>query len=749
MARSSPTFHRHRLSTHAQAGYRIVFLGGNLGTLAAAFHLLREQPNRRRFDVRLFFTDRCPLSACMHGAPGPPLEPAANSGSVLLGGYWNTLSLARTVYQTARAEGLLRDSPFSELANVLEPQSVVSLIETRPAGHYRWNLTFPQRKDGPSAGTPRAADPWKVLCDGLRWLVARVSRSVYPAVQFAVERSAVDLQREILSSGLHNLAVEMIGTSDDGPYSHLHLAADWADRMSSNVSHHLSREYAAIDRLGTRFMTILRQAIDAGTSEIGELREWTLCDLAWTCLVGLIRDAVIWHGFEPLNRYDFREWLTRHGADPGTVGSAPVEAVYDFLHAYEFGFDDRPNLAAGAALRFVCRSVAGYSQAFWYGLKVPPAESLLMPLWKLLRHWGVRFERCMCVERIESAGDGTQVQQVSLSLGSAVPTGDGLPDRDGSATTGQGPPAVNPLRADSFRYGPTGRLTLRAQEDFDCVVCGLPIEQTRNVTQSLAAVNETWRDGMAAVSDAAVLVAQGRLPTPPEQRICVLPRKLLVAGLRSMVVHAAPSSDHAEESTPHRDEEPMPLQFTAPVPAGTARTRHDASGGQPKEEGDESAYAAAIERTRRRFDTLAAVLLHGFLPHGEHSTSPVSRPEAQGVVHWQDASAPPRLAHQGQMPRTSGAARIVPDATGFRNLMAVGDWTANGLNVACVESAVMSGMMVARALCGAPDTIPGEFDVHRGVPYRITLQRRKAALARLHSRIRQAIRMMFRRAEHD
>jgi len=51
--------------------------------------------------------------------------------------------------------------------------------------------------------------------------------------------------------------------------------------------------------------------------------------------------------------------------------------------------------------------------------------------------------------------------------------------------------------------------------------------------------------------------------------------------------------------------------------------------------------------------------------------------------------------------------RIPSDDTPFDNLMLAGDFTANGLNAGCVEAAVQSGMVCSRALCGAPETIPG------------------------------------------
>jgi uncharacterized protein with NAD-binding domain and iron-sulfur cluster len=62
----------------------------------------------------------------------------------------------------------------------------------------------------------------------------------------------------------------------------------------------------------------------------------------------------------------------------------------------------------------------------------------------------------------------------------------------------------------------------------------------------------------------------------------------------------------------------------------------------------------------------------------------------------------------------STEARLKADASGFANLFLAGDWLLNGLNVGCVESAVMGGLQASRAICGYPQTIVGEKDLSSG-----------------------------------
>lgn len=55
--------------------------------------------------------------------------------------------------------------------------------------------------------------------------------------------------------------------------------------------------------------------------------------------------------------------------------------------------------------------------------------------------------------------------------------------------------------------------------------------------------------------------------------------------------------------------------------------------------------------------------------------------------------------------------RLAPDRSGFDNLYLAGDWTRTGIDLGCVESAVMSGLQASRAISGHPQTIFGERDI--------------------------------------
>ncbi len=56
-------------------------------------------------------------------------------------------------------------------------------------------------------------------------------------------------------------------------------------------------------------------------------------------------------------------------------------------------------------------------------------------------------------------------------------------------------------------------------------------------------------------------------------------------------------------------------------------------------------------------------------------------------------------------------ARLRADESGLANVVLCGDWVRTGIDLGCIESAVMSGRQASRALCGAPEHVPGERDL--------------------------------------
>jgi hypothetical protein len=134
----------------------------------------------------------------------------------------------------------------------------------------------------------------------------------------------------------------------------------------------------------------------------------------------------------------------------------------------------------------------------------------------------------------------------------------------------------------------------------------------------------------------------------------------------------------------------------------------------------ERAYKDGVGARALAFYEERAEELWPALDSDERFRALIAPDELQGAARfrWQFASVNVgRVARYVIALPGTLAHRMRSDETGFRNMVAAGDWTRNGFEVGCVEGAVMGGFEAAKALCGLLLAILGEDDLTFG-PFR-------------------------------
>src|SRR3954447_5017084 len=159
-------------------------------------------------------------------------------------------------------------------------------------------------------------------------------------------------------------------------------AGDWIERklrdiMFDVVERHHRHEDRAVGRPHPMAWTVerLRGAVWRGygnraRTNAGVRHRLSQGDVLMTALVGVIRDDVVWNGFDSINHLDLREWLTRHGLHDSSLEGPDVRVVYDesfagiagpsVLPATSTADKPAPAFAAGAALYGMVRTALPY-----------------------------------------------------------------------------------------------------------------------------------------------------------------------------------------------------------------------------------------------------------------------------------------------------------------------------------------------------------------------------------------------------
>ena len=268
---------------------------------------------------------------------------------------------------------------------------------------------------------------------------------------------------------------------------------------------------------------------------------------------------------------------------------------------------------------------------------------------------------------------------------------------------------------------------LRLGEDFDDVVVALPPAALAPVAGRLTARSDRWRVMLTGIETVATHAAQLWMRSTAEalgwrggQTVLTGFAKPLDtwADLSHTLVHEGWSADDGPRSVaylcaampdvgeaPGWGASPWPQQQRAKVRATLQEwLEHQAvhlwpgAVGAAGERGkmDESGSMVQGSGSGFSWDLLVA-------PAG------AAGPDRLEHQFWR-ANVFPSDRYTLALPGTTEL-RLAPDDSGFDHLFLAGDWLRTGLNLGCVESAVMSGMQAARAIIGQPLAVVGERDL--------------------------------------
>ena len=467
------------------------------------------------------------------------------------------------------------------------------------------------------------------------------------------------------------------------------------------------------------------QALLHGDPEL--TRIWQVVDL----ILAILRGATVTglaldpRGFDALNDYEWLDWLRMHGASESSLRCGFVRGIYDLVFAYEGGDVERPQLAAGVALRGSMRMFFTYRGALFWRMTAGMGDIVFAPMYEVMRRRGVKFEFFHRLEHVGLGPDDGQTPHVA-TLEFAVqartvagaeyeplidvhglPCFPSEPDwdqlEDGARLRDEGRLFETPFEARE-----EGRRTLRVTEDFDLVVLGLGVGAVPQTCGELIARSEPWRRMIAHARTAATQAFQVWMTedmealgwTHPQVNLSgyvepfdtwadmrhLLPREAWEGDVKALayLVSVLPDTMHPAGI---RDESYHEAQHEQVRRNAVGWLKRDARALWPRSVGPDGTF---------RFEILA-------------TPQPDARQgEARFDTQFWMANVNPTDRYSLSVPG-SVKHRLSPLDMSFDNLTVTGDWTQSGLDSGCVESAVMSGLLAAHAVsCYPPlETIVG------------------------------------------
>lgn len=450
-----------------------------------------------------------------------------------------------------------------------------------------------------------------------------------------------------------------------------------------------------------------------------------MMDLMLTSAKGLFVDLVWIFGYSHIDHLDLRAWLCKHGAMQESAYSAYVRGFYDLTFAYPQGNTgtNEPttegNFAAGTAIHAIMLMVFAYKGSIMWKMQAGMGDVVFTPLYQVLRQRGVKFKFFHKITGITAneTGDGiesiTYDEQVTLKpeLTDYNPLVDvkGLPCWPSTPLYGQIEQGVQlkeeGINLESF-WTPWQNVKpnclLKVGEDFDKVICGIPIAALNFISQNLAEKSASWKAMLENVQTVRTLAMQLWIKPNLEQLGWMYPSVVMDAYAQPFNTWADMSQTIKNENWAYNLEPSNIAYFCGPMPDNGDPFPPVSAFNYPETQNIWVKEAAIkwLEDGNVKKIWQYAVNENGSL-NWDLLIDPMNRNAKNRFdgQYWR-ANIDPSERYSLSVAQTQQY-RLKTNGSDFKNLYLAGDWIDNGfLNAGCVEATVISGLQAAEALSG-------------------------------------------------
>ncbi len=708
---------------------KVAILGGGTASLAAAFELSSQPGWSSEYEITVYQMGWRLGGKGASGRNADYHERIQEHGLHVWGGFYeNAFAMMRRCYgELGRPAG----TPLARLEDAFKPHNNLLWQEYFDGRWIPWFNEMGVEEGLPGDG--KVLPPlWEYVREALEFMLAKAApwaSSSSGEAGATLPRWLDDLisREEGIPQPQTPAPAPASGVLQWGKNELLKLAHFLVGVQPSDPHEHPAAAHQGIIWLLDSFTDWFRDKI-AHLVELDDAvrRSMIMFDCMQAAVRGVLADGVLFHGFDAIDEEDFAAWLKRHGASDLALGSAPVRGFYDYFFAFEKGDSNRPLLSAGMALRHLTRLMLTYKGAVFWKMQAGMGDTVFAPLYEVLSRRGVKFAFFHRAESVALSADKTQVQTITFAVQAHV-KGDGeyrplvdvkalpcWPDRplydqlvEGSAIKAGG----HELESAWCGWTNPGKLVLTAGEDFDLAVLGISIAALPKICGELIEANPAWAKMIEKIHTVQTFGVQLWLKPTAEQLGWQGPPGLMTGYAQPLNTwgdfsHLLPREDWPIGNAPGNLN-----YYCGQFPESTVIP--DASDlGFPERQRDrlkEITLQWLQDNQAHLYPKgisgpLNPTALDPSLMYDARERSGADRIDAQYLRVNVDPTERYVLSPPG-----AAKYRLAADGSGFSNLILTGDWTKIGLG-GCIESAVMTGMMASRAICGQPATIVGEID---------------------------------------
>ncbi len=716
---------------------KVAILGSGMSALASAYELTSYENWQDHYDITIYQMG-WRLGGKTATGRGQNERIQEHGIHIAQGWYENAFRLIQDSYKECEKHNLMPDSPFKTWDQAFDRENTTLLTHFDPKKN-QWikkNIIFPDNEYLPGQGGPL---PFSAIVKKAIGLVLEILFGIDPNKGKSFVQHAPDGVDDIKAPEHHHLWSSFKSKLEElvtGKVRHegerlMNYVAELVQHMTDEEDAAKRKEHhSLIQELLDTISKWARKLIDllADKSEyfywLAVFVEFGLVNMKGT-FADVYNPETHELDYERINDLDYRQWLKNHGASERLLSSAMVRFLYTGTFHNLTGPDQQGSLAAGVGLHFLTNS-AGYKGSFVWKFKAGTADTMITPIYLVLKHRGVKFKFFNKVEQVHYSDSGSiekisMAEQVTLKDGTYNPTyklkgievwpGEPLYDQIDDAQAKALQEGNYDLEEAWCGWKNVENYTLEKGKDFDYTILGIPIDVlggNEGICKEIIDNNDAWHKMYHNVKSIPTMSMQLWIkPTLKELGMKLSDWGFPEGALPNLVTYADPQYSFIDMSQvlPYEDwkgNEPGVLiyytgSFLDPEVVPPYSDHY-----YPHEQ---------LERIMRISEQWLRDKMGWFFPNATtleypegmkfdviHDFSGHARTDyARLKTQFFRANVNPTDRYTLSLPG-SNKYRLKADESGFDNLIITGDWINFGVNVGYYEGAIVSGLQAGQVL---------------------------------------------------
>lgn len=700
---------------------KVAILGGGVGAMVTAFALTDpKNPQHDQYEITVY---QLGWRLGGKGASGRNMDIhyriEEHGIHVWFGWYANAFQVIQKCYTDLNRAPDLPLATWQEAFNPCDDGGFIEFIDGKAVP---WPLHFPGNPGIP--GESILGSLWEHVTKALALMLDHFKLSSHA--------SNINNIGEHLLSAAHTLAQRLGEPTSANSNADINDSA--IKQVFDKIAHLFEQElhnlnHAIINTVLDRFMGWFWEQLSPHIqTNVTEQRIWIVLNFFYANLGGIIADDLVWKGFNTINDQDYRTWLGHYAFDDGGLMlNSPIALnIYYGLFAYENGDLNQPNLEAGTTLKVMLRTLS-YKGAMVWKMQAGMGDTIFAPMYEVLKKRGVTFKYFHRVRELYASEDNQTIERIILGQQATLkpnqPDYDPLIDVKGLPCWPSTPLydqlvegkvlKENNIDLESYcaNWADREEVILRVGQEFDKVVLGIPVGALPHICCDLIKRSPSWKRCVDHVKTVRTQALQLWLKSTDYELGWTLPleRIMALAGINNPLNTWGNFSYLLDREDWLVDNYPLNIAyFCGPMADKPPLSLSECGLQEGCNEMDEKTAKTIVKQNSLTVinDYMKLIWPQAFTEQGFRWELLVSKENQQGKNRLDSqyirANISPSERYTITVAGSSQYRLPAHNPQEFSNLYLAGDWTANHLNIGCVEAATMSGLLASHALSDYP-----------------------------------------------